>query len=145
MKFHNLLFLFILLFSLFSCQVSPNGASANTDSTTTRIKPTLEPDKDPLPTFAQLSEIESYMTLQKVTECIGNPQRTLYVQDTSITGTSLVPTLVFYIYDSSDGDSIAVIFATLPDRSDLQTSLIMTVEKDCESIPISGSDPIVIE
>ena len=81
----------------------------------------LEPDKTDLPSYAVLSGITRGLTREEVYSLAGNPQRVVSRQVIStfseMTSLALIRDALFYVYDSSDGDSWLVewSFAGSPD------------------------------
>ena len=63
--------------------------------------PSLEPDRQDLPTYAELCEIRVGMTVDEVVALVGNPTRKIV---------DPIDHLITYVFDSCDGDSVGVKF-----------------------------------
>lgn len=110
----------VLCFS--SCEKKPaettatttnqNGASSGGyDEMTSLLGITLEPDRTDLPSYEKLCKIKRDMTVKEVYELVGNPQRIEpHMMSVNQTGSSAHNIEVF-VYDSSDGESIGVLFS----------------------------------
>ena len=91
-----------------------DATTATTIVTTVSIadilkNPSLEPDRQDLPTYAELCEIQLGMTPDEVTALVGNPQRTIVLRKPLDSYASPIH-ISFYIFDSCDGDSVGVAF-----------------------------------
>ena len=71
---------------------------------------TLEPDKADLPSYAVLCTLAPDMTRSEVFTLVGNPQRTVSIRIAMRLGRSLAEEHLCYVYDSSDGRSVAVLW-----------------------------------
>lgn len=71
---------------------------------------TLEPDKADLPSYAVLCTLAPDMTRSEVFTLVGNPQRTVSIRIEMRLGRSLAEEHLCYVYDSSDGRSVAVLW-----------------------------------
>lgn len=70
----------------------------------------LEPDKTDLPSYDALKGITRGMTREEVFSLIGNPQRiTVWIMSSS-PGKSSARETACFVYDSSDGDSLVVLW-----------------------------------
>ena len=63
--------------------------------------PSLEPDRQDLPTYAELCEIRVGMTVDEVVALVGNPTREIV---------DPIDYRITYVFDSCDGDSVGVKF-----------------------------------
>ncbi len=82
--------------------VFPKGAEWVIEGTT------LEPDKQKLPTYDTLCKIKPDMTLDEVYAIAGNPQRNAIIMVPQPTDASSFSQEICSVYDSCDGDSIAI-------------------------------------
>lgn len=73
----------------------------------------LEPDKTDLPSYAVLSSITPGMTKEEVFSLVGNPQRVETRMISNRPGTSIAEKKICYVYDSSDGGSLFVLWGYL--------------------------------
>lgn len=73
------------------------------------VLPTLEPDKQNLPTYAELCELQVGMTYAETIEKVGNPQRRIEMQ-VPMHGSNTMD-CICYVFDSCDGGSIVINFA----------------------------------
>lgn len=70
----------------------------------------LEPDKTDLPSYAVLSGVVPGMTKEEVFALVGNPQRLEVRKMASRPEQSLAGETICYVYDSSDGRSLYVLW-----------------------------------
>ncbi len=68
----------------------------------------LHPNKQDLPTSLELKEIEAGMTMDEIHQKIGYPQRIYEKTFAPVDDQSSVPSIIYFIYDSSDGDAISL-------------------------------------
>lgn len=88
----------------------------------------LEPDKSNLPSYADLGNIKPGMTKDEVFTLVGNPQRE-EIRKMPISATSsLAVDRLCYIYDSSDGMSICVVWGVADAQSELEVVLMVEPE-----------------
>lgn len=128
-----LLCLLCILFCLSSCVLSQNGTSDSTsgenditaitsEGNMTRIP--LEPNKGNLPSYADLSKVKPGMTIDEVFRLVGNPQREEIRKMPVYQTSSLAADRLCYIYDSSDGMSIRVVWCIADAQSGLEVVLM---------------------
>ena len=72
------------------------------------VMPTLEPDKQNLPTYAELCELQVGMAYMETIEKVGNPQRS--IEKTVSDFGSNASDVLCYVFDSCDGGSIVIHF-----------------------------------
>jgi len=70
----------------------------------------LEPDKTDLPSYTVLSTIVRGMTKEEVFSLVGNPQRVEVRKMSPSPATSIAAESICYVYDSSDGVSVYVLW-----------------------------------
>ena len=126
---------FVMMISLSSCNVLPPEEQPQTSSEHTEPVETespyhtyeelmelleLDPDKQNLPSYEELSKIQYGTTLTEVYSIAGNPQRMemrMVPHYITATGTSSAASpSQCYIYDSADGGSILVHYRSLMDE-----------------------------
>jgi len=133
-----LLCLLCIIFCLSSCVAPQHGTLDPTSGehhiTTTSeehmTKIPLEPDKNNLPSYADLSSIKPGMTKDEVFTLVGNPQREEIRKMPVNEESSLAVDRLCYIYDSNDGKSICVVWGVADPNSHLE--VVLMVEDDVQ-------------
>lgn len=92
--------------------------------------PYIEPEKKDLPVYEDLVQVEIGMTVHDVFSIVGNPQRTETRRVPTMPGFSSTIETTCYIYDSSDGDSIAVFYHIVGDPNQEMTVYEIDIVSD---------------
>ena len=85
------------------------NSTAGTEEEYMKLFP-LEPDKTNLPSYAALCSIEPGMTIEEVLSIAGKPQRNEFHETTLTPETSSTFDSFCFVYDSSDGPSIGIVW-----------------------------------
>ena len=111
----------VLIGTFAACNTAPEPSETSGDAGTSEevttggdiqfvILPSLplEPDKENLPSYADLCKIQAGMTTEEVYAIAGNPQREAMLRIPSTPWTSVAIDMPYHVYDSHDGESVYV-------------------------------------
>ena len=89
----------------------------------------LEPDKTDLPSYSALCSIEPGMTRDEVFSIAGNPQREEIYTTTLRPEISVTIDTLCFVYDSSDGPSIGIVWGYMSGESVMTVLTIVIIQK----------------